>query len=91
MVAPNDPTPGSDPGPPGMRRRRQAVASLKRHGAIFVVMSLFFVAIWAASGADGAFWPIWAILGWGLGLAFHAVRVLTPTSPGDDRGLDPGR
>ena len=30
--------------------------------------------IWAASGA-GYFWPIWVILGWGIGIVFHAWTV----------------
>ena len=30
--------------------------------------------IWAATGA-GYFWPIWVILGWGIGIVFHAWTV----------------
>jgi len=32
------------------------------------------VGIWAASGR-GYFWPIWALLGWGVGLAINAWAV----------------
>jgi hypothetical protein len=29
------------------------------------------IAIWAASGF-GYFWPIWPLMGWGIGMAKHA-------------------
>ena len=33
--------------------------------------------IWALSGG-GYFWPVWALFGWGIGLAFHAVAAYSP-------------
>jgi hypothetical protein len=35
--------------------------------ATFLAVNLLLVAIWALTGA-GYFWPIWPLLGWGLGL-----------------------
>ena len=35
--------------------------------AAFVAVNLMLIVIWAATGA-GYFWPIWPLLGWGLGL-----------------------
>ena len=49
----------------GMEKAFQA------HASIFVMVNLFLIAIWAAAGA-GYFWPIWPILGWGLGVGIHA-------------------
>ena len=43
----------------------------------YVVTNLFLIGIWAFSGR-GAFWPIWVVLGWGLGMAFYAFRVFGP-------------
>jgi hypothetical protein len=43
----------------------------------YVVINLFLIGVWAFSGG-GAFWPIWVILGWGLGMAFYAFRVFGP-------------
>ena len=43
----------------------------------YVVINLFLIGIWAFSGR-GAFWPIWVVLGWGLGMAFYAFRVFGP-------------
>ena len=49
----------------GMEKAFQA------HASIFVLVNLFLIAIWAAAGF-GYFWPIWPILGWGLGVGIHA-------------------
>ena len=35
--------------------------------AAFLAVNLVLIVIWAATGA-GYFWPIWPLLGWGLGL-----------------------
>src|SRR4029453_3878397 len=40
-------------------------------------INLVLIGIWAFSGR-GAFWPIWVILGWGLGMAFYAFWVFGP-------------
>ena len=59
--------------------RDQALASLKRKRdfrnqvAMWALMSAFFVAIWAVtSDAEGFFWPIFPIAGWGIGLTADA-------------------
>ncbi len=58
-------------------RRGAAVKRIKArrefggHIAAYVIVNAMLVAIWALSGG-GYFWPIWTILGWGVGLAFHA-------------------
>jgi class 3 adenylate cyclase len=49
--------------------------SIKIHAVVYAAVNLFLVAIWALTGG-GYFWPIWVILGWGLGLACHAAPLL---------------
>jgi class 3 adenylate cyclase len=49
--------------------------SVRIHATIYVVVNVMLVAIWAASGG-GYFWPIWPILGWGIGLGAHAAPLL---------------
>lgn len=44
------------------------------HLVFFLAMGVYLVAVWARSGAP-FFWPIWALLGWGIGLAAHASHV----------------
>ena len=51
------------PGPP---------ADLRIHFTTYALVNLMLIGIWAASGA-GYFWPIWPMLGWGIGVAMHAV------------------
>ncbi len=48
--------------PPQQRRTRR-----RPELAAFVAVNLLLIVIWAATGA-GYFWPIWPLLGWGLGL-----------------------
>jgi hypothetical protein len=62
--------------------RDQAIERLKKkrdfraHVFFFVAVNAFLVAIWAiTSDADGFFWPIFPILGWGIGLAANAWDV----------------
>ena len=61
-------------------RREAAVKRLKdkrdfrNHVAAYVLVNTLLVAIWAFSGG-GYFWPVWAMAGWGIGLAFNAWAV----------------
>src|SRR5438034_915675 len=41
---------------------------------IYVIVNIGLVLIWAISGA-GYFWPIWVIIGWGIGLGVHAFSL----------------
>lgn len=43
----------------------------RSHVVIYLAVNTMLVVIWAVSGA-GFFWPIWPILGWGVGLALNA-------------------
>ena len=49
---------------------------LRRHVVAYALVNLLLVGIWLAAGA-GYFWPIWPILGWGLGIASHASETFT--------------
>jgi hypothetical protein len=63
------------------RRQRHAAAArlgIRVHVAAYLVSAVLMIAIWVAVGLTaGAWypWPIWPILGWGLGLAGHVVPV----------------
>ncbi len=60
------------PSPPRPRRARRRPDIVP-----FLLVNLMLVAIWAMTGA-GYFWPIWPILGWGLGLAMPCGRAMHP-------------
>ena len=51
-------------------KRVEAKRAFRFHAALYVVVNLLLIVIWALTGAR-YFWPIWPILGWGVGLAFH--------------------
>ena len=55
-------------------KRVKAKRDFKSHVAIYLIVNVMLVVIWALSG-QGYFWPIWAIVGWGIGLAFNAWAV----------------
>jgi Domain of unknown function (DUF1707) len=57
--------------PPERRWDSQAV---RARLASFIVVNTICIVIWAASGANGGFWPIWVILGTGIGLFAAIVR-----------------
>jgi hypothetical protein len=40
----------------------------------YVAVNAFLVVLWAVTGR-GSFWPIWPILGWGIGLGFQAMAL----------------
>ena len=43
--------------------------------ASYIIVNCFLVGIWYfTSNQYKHFWPIWPILGWGIGIAFHYVR-----------------
>lgn len=51
--------------------------AFKQHAAAYVIVNGMLAGIWLASGSWeggfrlGGFWPIWTLLFWGVGLAFH--------------------
>jgi hypothetical protein len=55
-------------------RRVRAKREFRQHLGVYVIVNLALVGIWAATGAD-YFWPIWPILGWGIGILFHGYSV----------------
>lgn len=64
---------------PARRARTKAgsalATSVRIHATIYVLVNVMLIAIWAVSGG-GYFWPIWPILGWGVGLGGHAAPLL---------------
>jgi len=72
-----------------VRAKREFVWNL----ACYVLVNTFLVLIYfITDGPFGYFWPIWPIMGWGLGVALHGVSViltLSDTAAGsEDRVLE---
>jgi hypothetical protein len=61
--------------------REKAVKQLKKrrdlhaHLLIYVLVNTFLVAIWALTNPDGFFWPVFPIVGWGIGVVMNAWDV----------------
>ena len=62
LVADLPVAPDAPPRREGRRRRWDS-----EHVRAYLGVSIMLVAIWALTGA-GYFWPIWPILGWGIGV-----------------------
>jgi hypothetical protein len=54
---------------PSSRHRAKALG-VRIHTSVYLWASLAMIAIWAATDT-GYFWPLWPILGWGIGVASH--------------------
>jgi hypothetical protein len=57
-------------------------ASFKKHLATYIIMNLFFWILWYFTKEayrdhrgyqERLPWPVWPMLGWGIGLAFHYI------------------
>jgi Domain of unknown function (DUF1707)/2TM domain len=70
------------PRPPDPGRAR-ARATFQRHLLWYLCINGLLVVIWALTGL-GYFWPVWPILGWGIGLASHAFAAYGPRADEDE-------
>ncbi len=59
------------------KRVNQRMA-LYSHIGSYIIINGFLILIWALTGAHtDNFWPVWVMLGWGIGLAFHIFGYIT--------------
>lgn len=59
-------------------RRRAARMSVRLHTAGYVLMVVVVLTVWLAVGLSGGswyFWPVWPILGAGIGVLGHAIPI----------------
>ena len=64
---------------PHLWQLAQKRASFKKHLASYIVINLFFWILWYFTNARYDYtsgygflpWPVWPMLGWGIGLFFH--------------------
>lgn len=62
---------------PELWQLAQRRASFKPHLFIYLTLSVFFWLLWYFTGNtyyESDFpWPVWPMLGWGIGVAFHYI------------------
>jgi hypothetical protein len=70
--------------------REAAIQRLKKksdfhvHLMVYLVINGGLVLLWALTG-QGFFWPVFPILGWGIGLIFHAWDTYRRPEPTEDQ------
>ena len=58
--------------------RQRALSRLRKksefrsHLTSYLLVNAALVVIWALTSPGSYFWPVWPILGWGVGIGFHA-------------------
>lgn len=65
-------------------RRLKTQADFRTHLLMYLLVNIGLVVIWVVTGA-GFFWPIFPILGWGVGIAAHAWEAFGPERMTEDR------
>ena len=71
--------------------RSQAIAVLKKrrdfrtHLLVYVLVNGAIVAIWAMTGRDGFFWPMFPIVFWGIGVVMNAWDVYVARDFSDEQ------
>src|SRR6476646_410952 len=64
--------------------RQRAVRRLKKrhdfygHVIVYTLVNTFIVLIWALTDGQGFFWPIFPMVGWGIGVVMNAWDVFGP-------------
>ena len=64
--------------------RDRAIKQLKKrrdfmtHLLVYILVNSFIVVIWAITNSGGFFWPVFPIVGWGIGLVMNAWDVWHP-------------
>ena len=71
--------------------RDRAIKQLKKrhdfttHLLVYVLVNSFIVVIWAITNSGGFFWPVFPIVGWGIGLVMNAWDVWHPAEFDEDQ------
>ncbi|SNY59349.1 2TM domain-containing protein [Paractinoplanes atraurantiacus] len=63
-----------------LRKRRE----LQAHVLAYVLVNLFLNGIWLLTTPGGFYWPMFPMLGWGIGIVFHIWDVFVGSNPSED-------
>lgn len=82
---------GEAPGGEEEALRDRAIRRLKKkrdfqaHLVIYVLVNAFLVVIWAVTGTDHFFWPIFIMVGWGIAVVMNAWDVYRSEEPNEEQ------
>jgi hypothetical protein len=71
--------------------REMAIKRLKKrrdfsgHLLVYVLVNAFLVVIWAVTNVHGFFWPVFPIVGWGIGVVMNAWDAFRYEEFGEER------
>ena len=71
--------------------RERAVKRLKKrrdlygHIVFYLLVNAFLVVIWAVTSPGGFFWPVFPLVGWGIGVVMNAWDVFWAEEVSEDR------
>ena len=71
--------------------RERAVKRLKKrrdfygHILVYLLVNAFLVVIWAVTTPGGFFWPVFPLVGWGIGVVMNAWDVFWAEEVSEDR------
>jgi hypothetical protein len=71
--------------------RQRAVQQLKKrhdfygHLLVYTLVNAFIVLIWALTDGQGFFWPVFPIVGWGIGVVMNAWDVFGSKEYDEDK------
>lgn len=71
--------------------RERAVKRLKKrrdfygHILVYLLVNTFLVVIWAVTSPGGFFWPVFPLVGWGIGVVMNAWDVFWAEEVSEDR------
>ena len=74
-------TTSDDTGTRDAALRDRAMKRLKKrrdfrgHLLVYALVNAFLVVIWAMTNPDGFFWPVFPLVGWGIGVVMNAWDV----------------
>lgn len=58
-----------------VRRHQHYKRGMQIHLVFYVLVNLIQVVVWWVFTPDQFFWPLWSIVGWGIGMASHIWAV----------------
>jgi hypothetical protein len=71
--------------------RERAIKRLKKrrdfvgHVLVYSLVNAFLVVIWGLTGAQGFFWPVFSIVGWGIAVVLNAWDVYSDDEFDEER------